>query len=397
MIVKLIMNWMKLATTSASVTLNFLVLCSINFHPAALSASTDFPVGARSLGMGSTYVALANTVDALFINPAGLSRIAGTEVSLFYQKPFGLEDVNFGTAAISFPVWGTRLSLGYSTLGNVFYQEQHFRVGYSRDYVQKIFYGLGLNYQIIQIDGNGSAAALALDIGVIAPLTDRLSLGFTASNINRAKIGKSREALPQSFNMGLSLHAHPKLILNAEIFKDIRFEQELRLGAEFQIADALALRSGTGTHPNRFSAGFGIRVDRFIVDYAFFTHNDLGLTHQVSLSINFEPKAKEEKLKQKPIIAEIPKKPAPQANFRQDIKRDSVQLMTPININTATAKELVNLPGIGKKLAASIVSYREQQGPFMKIDDLQQVPGIGSKTLAKIKIYITVGEVTTKD
>ena len=41
-----------------------------------------------------------------------------------------------------------------------------------------------------------------------------------------------------------------------------------------------------------------------------------------------------------------------------------------ININTATAKELEALPGVGEVIAARIVAYREQTGPFRSVDDL---------------------------
>ncbi len=70
-----------------------------------LAGFDDFPVGARSLAMGGTYVALANTAEAIFLNPGGLSQITGVEISLFYQKPFGLDDVNIGSASASVPLW----------------------------------------------------------------------------------------------------------------------------------------------------------------------------------------------------------------------------------------------------------------------------------------------------
>ena len=63
-----------------------------------------------------------------------------------------------------------------------------------------------------------------------------------------------------------------------------------------------------------------------------------------------------------------------------------------ININTASASELEQLPGVGPALAKKIVEFREQNGPFKKIDDLLKVRGIGEKNLQKIKDLITVGK-----
>lgn len=61
-----------------------------------------------------------------------------------------------------------------------------------------------------------------------------------------------------------------------------------------------------------------------------------------------------------------------------------------ININTASAKELEELPGIGPALANRIVSYRETNGPFKSIEDLKKVSGIGEKRFEAIKDLIVV-------
>ena len=61
-----------------------------------------------------------------------------------------------------------------------------------------------------------------------------------------------------------------------------------------------------------------------------------------------------------------------------------------ININRASVKELDRLPGIGPVLAARIIEYRSINGPFMSIDDLKKVSGIGGSTLEKFKEKIRV-------
>ncbi|XIG93270.1 competence protein ComE [Priestia aryabhattai] len=61
-----------------------------------------------------------------------------------------------------------------------------------------------------------------------------------------------------------------------------------------------------------------------------------------------------------------------------------------VNINTANTDELQTLNGIGPSKASAIVSYREENGLFQKVEDLGQVSGIGDKSLEKIKAQITV-------
>lgn len=59
-----------------------------------------------------------------------------------------------------------------------------------------------------------------------------------------------------------------------------------------------------------------------------------------------------------------------------------------ININTATASELMSLPGIGQSKADAIINYRAENGNFSKIEDVMQVPGIKEGAFAKIKLLI---------
>ena len=63
-----------------------------------------------------------------------------------------------------------------------------------------------------------------------------------------------------------------------------------------------------------------------------------------------------------------------------------------IDLNRAEAWLLEALPGIGKTRAQAIVDYRNENGPFKRIEDLLQVKGIGQGTFEKIKDYITVSD-----
>lgn len=67
-----------------------------------------------------------------------------------------------------------------------------------------------------------------------------------------------------------------------------------------------------------------------------------------------------------------------------------VTLTGPIHINQASQEELESLPGIGPVIAARIIAYRDENGPFSKLEAIQNVSGIGPATFEQIKDFITI-------
>jgi competence protein ComEA len=67
-----------------------------------------------------------------------------------------------------------------------------------------------------------------------------------------------------------------------------------------------------------------------------------------------------------------------------------------VDLNTATQEELAKLPGIGDKVAARIIAYREENGVFESAEEIMNVRGIGEKTFLKLRDNLYVEERSKK-
>jgi competence ComEA-like helix-hairpin-helix protein len=78
------------------------------------------------------------------------------------------------------------------------------------------------------------------------------------------------------------------------------------------------------------------------------------------------------------------------SQFATPTASNASQATSLININTAPPEELERLPGIGRGLAARIISYREQYGRFRRAEHLILVRGIGERRFRRLRPFITV-------
>jgi comEA protein len=67
-----------------------------------------------------------------------------------------------------------------------------------------------------------------------------------------------------------------------------------------------------------------------------------------------------------------------------------------VDLNSATADELQQVPGIGPSTAKAIVNFREKSGPFQKVEELLAIKGISKARFEKMRPYLTISAVPQK-
>ena len=314
-------------------------------------------VGARALGMGGAYVAVARDVTAGYWNPAGLIGLDYPQIILMHSERFaGI--VNYDYAALAGPFDGDK-SLGISLIrlgvdgipitaltnpklklgeryrdengqwrqnrpyvvGTVSDVEYGVFLSYSRALDRKLAYGGNLKILYKGV-GDHSAWGIGFDVAAQYALTKNFLLGVNLQDLTSTLLAWDtgrRELITPTIKIGAAYLPPPPVLLAVDV--DIRFENrrstaqynlgpmsfDFHLGMEYRFQDKIMIRIGSapilsdfpGQRPplkaflGTFTAGAGIKLPRLNIDYAFLGNKDLGNTHRVSLSLTLE----EEKFK----------------------------------------------------------------------------------------------------
>lgn len=270
-------------TTHRILCLLMIVLAQTAVPLSPTQASFDQKKGARPIGMGGAFTAVANTGDALYYNPAGLWVINSFHTQMFYSAPFNMPDLSTVACNLTYPTAYGNGTFNVETYGFDLYRETSVGIAYSQAYRKKLLFGLVLNYNHLAIKRGGHAGTFGADIGLLYKPHDHLAVGMMAKNINRPELGG--DPLPQVFCAGAAYTGLSPLTVSMDLYKDVRYPADLRLGVEYVFLKRLYVRTGFSTKPSHFTGGFGFDFGMGVIDYAFYTTGDLGVTHAVSTSI----------------------------------------------------------------------------------------------------------------
>ena len=291
----------------------FLILFS--FVSAQVITNNSFN-SSRSIAMAGAAVSNPGSAESVFYNPANLSNLSGSSFlfgsTQFYQQ----DNLNYEFAVLSFKldkknimaVAIQKLGVNANQYSNQLSSEVSisFSQGFHllKDRNSSLSFGYNVNYFILNQGssagtlGDGSNGipgkkmySFGLDLGFLASLREKVSLGVFIKNINSPRIGQGSNAqfLPRRLNIGCS-YSPSKFLKTSLIYERLIYNEsnQFRFGIEYEFHEYFILRTGVQMKPNRFGFGFLSPInDNLSVAYGLITHPILPLTHNVEVGLHF--------------------------------------------------------------------------------------------------------------
>jgi len=331
-LIKMIMVIVLMAAISVCVQ----VTCWADFE--------DLGVGARPIGMGNAYTALADDVNAIYYNPAGLAQLDESQFTSGYGKLYwGLDDgSNLGSGFVGYahPLyhWGT-LGAGWVNFGlQGLYRENSFILSYGNSLNRRLLAGLNLKLlskkygkdrytENALIDGGPgvtgerdpvfsegySKTGFSSDLGLLYKFNREYSVGLSLIDINQPhmdlKDNKSKVPIGVKsgflYNSDFLTFAFDTTFRNGDI--------NVYSGAEKWFSNrTFGVRAGLGVGSRRFSnlaLGASYAKYLFQFDYAFIYPlsgiRDTYGSHRISLTLRFAPEKEEKKKAREKRLSEI--------------------------------------------------------------------------------------------
>lgn len=262
-----------------------IILFSLLFLAQNISYGQGWtPAGGRSMSMANTSVAF-NDVWAYHNNPGALADVDHFAVALSYENRFLLKEMQNQALAIVIP-----LKVGVVSVGGHFYGYSQYRsvkagAGYSLKLSEKLYAGVQLNYQGLQLSNNyGSANSLTAEAGVYAKITEKWKLGISVFNLGRTKLSEFQDdRFSTIFRLGSAYHFSDKLIVAGEFDKDLDNDLRFKVGVDYELVNRFYIRGGFATAPTEVTFGFGYHFKQVRLNIGSAYTNVLGWSPHFSL------------------------------------------------------------------------------------------------------------------
>ena len=278
---------------------------------ADVASALNLGMGARPLAMGSAFVGLADDLNALFFNPAGLARIPSLLTLSSYEVRPGIASYGHLSAAMS----GFGFGIHYFDFGKIpqtdefgnitgyfSYRDCFLIAGAGFPILRNVpllgEFDLGVTAKYVKVStlAPGSGSGAALDLGLLFGGSDFAQGFFT--DVRLGIVLKNLLGLPFHYGSGhrepwqrfLTLGASAELFGQLTLAVDLAAGRGVRVGIEWLVTPGLRVRAGLrGEGVPVWSLGIGVKFNAFTLDYALVVHPYLAEQHRLSLAFKFQP------------------------------------------------------------------------------------------------------------
>ncbi len=255
-----------------------------------------FDSGVRSLGLGNSFVAVADNTEAVFANPAGLGQLMRRQVTYTYGGIKKEYDIGRYMASFGMPL-NTKLGLGlgYERIGSSLLSENGAFVSLSYQALSQLYVGVSAKYlfsilsptltEMIDNEDEVDTATVGVDVGLLwqSPFSG-VQVGLFIKNVNQPSAGKA-SSLPMDVHVGAGYRVGTQALLSVQhVRRDVTgsrdsnlLSHEWMIGVEAHLLKGLVLRAGR-EHKFGFddrvslSVGLGLRLEYreigLLLDYA---------------------------------------------------------------------------------------------------------------------------------
>jgi hypothetical protein len=253
------------------------------------AAFEDWQSGIRPNGMAGAYTAVADDIEAVRWNPAGLSAIESWQASVYAKKLWGVAGLYNQTLGLGKKVgkWGV-VAVSAQQVGCDLETDQTLTLSHGFDLNNQLAFGYNFNFYRLWQDRFGSAMTTGIDIGMLAKVYRNWRVGCFGHNLNHPGFGKiSRYELPSGVSVGLSYTPFSGVLASIEAEKEAGRVTRYKVGSEYEFwPKTLNIRAGILNEGQLtlYSMGFEARAKGISVGYAFEGgHQALSGNHQFGL------------------------------------------------------------------------------------------------------------------
>ncbi len=253
------------------------------FNTTVAQNGTNMSAGARGFAMGNASTTFQD-VNSLFSNQAGLAYMEKLGVTVGGERRFLLADLNNFIAGVAYPTKSGTFGLAINYFGFADYNEQKIGLAYARKLGDKVSIGAQLDYLSTRIPEYGNTSNFTFEIGVQSILMEQLILAAHIFSPIRQEV-VAGEDIPTVFKLGVGYMPSEKLLVSGEVEKDIDYKTVFKVGIEYFLVDAFALRTGFSTEPIQNTFGFGFNLKNGLkIDVGAGYHYQLGVTPAASIT-----------------------------------------------------------------------------------------------------------------